>query len=127
MHVANHLRDNFIPFFYASSCCQWFCLFSISIDVGAVVIVWKLDLQLPVQSVPISTKVVSWNEFKTFVKDQVNKYIPKCTIKHTDFNLFSTFHLICSFHICTFIYINKCCGHLLPIILFYMSIRDNRI
>jgi hypothetical protein len=23
-----------------------------------------------------------WNEFKTFVKDQVNKYIPKCTIKH---------------------------------------------
>ena len=46
---------------------------------------------------------------------------------NTDFNLFSTFHLICSFHICTFIYINKCCGHLLPIILcfFYMSIRDN--
>ena len=23
-----------------------------------------------------------WNEFKTFVKDQVNKYIPKFTIKH---------------------------------------------
>jgi hypothetical protein len=23
-----------------------------------------------------------WNEFKTFVKDQVNKYIPKCTITH---------------------------------------------
>ena len=46
---------------------------------------------------------------------------------NTDFNLFSTFHLICSFHICPFIYINKCCGHLLPIMLcfFYMSIRDN--
>ena len=26
-----------------------------------VVIVWKLDLQLPVQSVPITTKVVSSN------------------------------------------------------------------
>jgi hypothetical protein len=25
------------------------------------VIVWYLDLQLPVQSVPITTKVVSWN------------------------------------------------------------------
>ena len=47
---------------------------------------------------------------------------------NTDFNLFSTFHLICNFsHICTFININKCCGHLLSIILvfFYMSIRDN--
>ena len=28
---------------------------------GAVVLVWKLDLQLPVQSVPINTKVVSSN------------------------------------------------------------------
>ena len=27
----------------------------------AVVVVWKLDLQLPVQSVPITTKVVSSN------------------------------------------------------------------
>ena len=26
-----------------------------------VVMVWLLDLQLPVQSVPITTKVVSWN------------------------------------------------------------------
>jgi hypothetical protein len=26
-----------------------------------VVIVWQLDLQLPMQSVPITTKVLSWN------------------------------------------------------------------
>ena len=26
-----------------------------------VVIVWQLDLQLPMQSVPITTNVVSWN------------------------------------------------------------------
>ena len=26
-----------------------------------VVIVWQLDLQLPIQSVPITTKVVIWN------------------------------------------------------------------
>jgi len=26
-----------------------------------VVFVWKLDLQLPMQSVPITTDVVSWN------------------------------------------------------------------
>jgi hypothetical protein len=31
------------------------------ICIGAVVVVWKLDLQLPVQSVPITTNVVSLN------------------------------------------------------------------
>jgi hypothetical protein len=33
------------------------------VDSGAVVavIVWMLDLQLPMQSVPITTDVVSWN------------------------------------------------------------------
>jgi len=46
---------------------------------------------------------------------------------NTDFNLFSTFHLICSFHICTFIYINKCCGHLLPIILCLLYVRASEI
>ena len=30
---------------------------------GAVVIVWEFDLQLPVQSVPITTKVVRSNSF----------------------------------------------------------------
>ena len=29
--------------------------------MGAVVVVWQLDLQLPVQSVPITTKVVILN------------------------------------------------------------------
>ena len=29
--------------------------------VIVVVIVWQLDLQLPMQSVPITTKVLSWN------------------------------------------------------------------
>jgi hypothetical protein len=29
--------------------------------VVMAVIVWLLDLQLPLQSVPITTKVVSWN------------------------------------------------------------------
>jgi hypothetical protein len=31
------------------------------LKLGAVVIVWLLDLQLPVQSVPITNKVVSSN------------------------------------------------------------------
>jgi len=30
-----------------------------------VAIVWYLNLQLPVQSVPITTKVVSWNPVLT--------------------------------------------------------------
>ena len=29
--------------------------------VIVVVIVWQLDLQLPMQSVPITTEVLSWN------------------------------------------------------------------
>jgi len=32
-----------------------------TIYIGAIVIVWKLDLQLPIQSVPITTNVVSSN------------------------------------------------------------------
>jgi hypothetical protein len=38
----------------------FFVLVYVSFSQG-VVIVWWLDLQLPVQSVPITTEVVSWN------------------------------------------------------------------
>ena len=34
---------------------------SVPIADGTVVMVWQLDLQLPMQSVPITTKVVSSN------------------------------------------------------------------
>jgi hypothetical protein len=33
----------------------------LSSNIGAVLIVWLLDLQLPVQLVSITTKVLSWN------------------------------------------------------------------
>ena len=33
----------------------------LSSNIGAALIVWLLDLQLPVQLVSITTKVVSWN------------------------------------------------------------------
>jgi hypothetical protein len=36
-------------------------LFSIDSGAAVVMIVWYLDLQLPVQSVPVTTKVVSSN------------------------------------------------------------------
>ena len=35
------------------------CLFSLHKVVGVVVIVWLLDLPLPVQSVPITNNIVS--------------------------------------------------------------------
>ena len=42
----------------------YYCLFqSVFTEIGTVVvvIVWYLDLQLPMQSIPITTKVVSYN------------------------------------------------------------------
>jgi hypothetical protein len=52
---------------------------------GAVVIVWELDLQLPVQSVPITTKVVnlnlpSWRD----VLDKVCQWYSGFLINKTD-------------------------------------------
>ena len=52
---------------------------------GAVVVVilWKLDLQLPVQSVPITTNIVSTNpvhgEMKS-VESDVKHHIPQTTL-----------------------------------------------
>ena len=36
-------------------------LYVLLVSQGAVVIIWSLDLQLPMQSVPITTNVVSLN------------------------------------------------------------------
>jgi hypothetical protein len=43
------------------------------ICIGAVVVVWKLDLQLPVQSVPITTNVVSLNPIHGY--DPLKRYV----------------------------------------------------
>ena len=38
------------------------------------VIVWKLDLQLPMQSVPITTNVVSWNHIQDMVLEPHSRH-----------------------------------------------------
>ena len=40
-------------------------------------IVWQLGLQLPVQSVPITTKVVSWNPDRTRCTYSIQHYVIK--------------------------------------------------
>ena len=60
MSLVNSIWDHQISNFQI----QYSYLLSDSVQIdplGAVVIVWKLDLQLLVQSVHITTNVVSWN------------------------------------------------------------------
>jgi len=46
-----------------------------SIGVFVVVILWYLDFQLPVQSVPITTKVVSSNSTHDDVYSMIQHYV----------------------------------------------------
>jgi len=55
--------------------------------MGAVVIVWYLDVQLPVQSVPIATKIVSLNPAVGEVYS-IQQYVIKFVngVKHNNLN-----------------------------------------
>jgi len=68
LHVHVHLYDNIGSFsinYITTLNIYRTCFFLISIGVVLVVIIWKLDLQLPMQSVPITNNVVSSNPAKT--------------------------------------------------------------
>ena len=41
--------------------CDCYCSSFLSLGAVAIVIVWLLDLQLPIQSMPITTNIVSLN------------------------------------------------------------------